>query len=142
MIGAEDPPLVVNKGVEVGSAAVAKPDMAVVHLVLDEHIGLKGIPDSAPGGPELREQLRKFYLEHGFRIMAGAYSESLHTVNANSARRSASDRKLRGRSAGSGWNDPRRESVFRRSSSGWDSRSSSPRRTGWIIAATLRSPHA
>lgn len=82
MIGAEDPPLVVNKGVEVGSTAVAKPDMAVVHLILDEHIGLEGIPDSAPGGPELREQLRKFYLAHGFRIMAGAYSESLHTVNA------------------------------------------------------------
>lgn len=82
IIGAESPPLVVSKGVEVGSAAVAKPDIAVVHLVLDEHIGLEGIPDSAPGGPELREQLRKFYLEHGFRIMAGAYSESLHTVNA------------------------------------------------------------
>ena len=82
MIGAEGPPLVVSKGVEVGSTAVAKPDIAVVHLILDEHIGLEGIPDSAPGGPELREQLRKFYLEHGFRIMAGAYSESLHTVNA------------------------------------------------------------
>jgi hypothetical protein len=82
MIGAEGPPLVVSKGVEVGSAAVARPDIAVVHLILDEHIGMEGIPDSAPGGPELREQLRKFYVERGFRLMAGAYSESLHTVNA------------------------------------------------------------
>jgi hypothetical protein len=78
MTGAEHRQLVVDKTVELGSVA----DLAVVHLVLDEHIGLEGIPDSAPGGPELREQLRTFYLERGFRIMAGAYSESLHTVNA------------------------------------------------------------
>ncbi|HEY1386678.1 MAG TPA: hypothetical protein VGF43_23845 [Dongiaceae bacterium] len=82
MMGAESRPPVVNKTVQVGSAASATPDIAVVHLVLDEHIGLEGIPESVPGGPELQAQLRSFYLGHGFRIMAGAYSESLHTVNA------------------------------------------------------------
>jgi hypothetical protein len=68
--------------VRTASAMPAKAEFAIVHLVLDEHIGLEGIPDSAPRGAEMRGQLRKFYLDHGFRIFGGAYSESLHTVNA------------------------------------------------------------
>ncbi|HEY1382732.1 MAG TPA: hypothetical protein VGF43_03910 [Dongiaceae bacterium] len=63
-------------------AAKSQPEIALVHVILDEHIGLDGIPDSLPRGPRMREQLRRFYVENGFRILAGAYSESLHTVNA------------------------------------------------------------
>lgn len=59
-----------------------KPDLAIIHLILDEHIGIEGIPDSVPKGPEARERLRQFYLGHGFHIFGGAYSESLHTYNA------------------------------------------------------------
>ena len=62
--------------------APGEADFALVHLILDEHIGLDGIPDSLPRGPEMREQLRKFYVGHGFRIFSGAYSEHLHTVYA------------------------------------------------------------
>lgn len=55
---------------------------ALVHLILDEHIGLDGIPASVPRGEEMRAQLRDFYVGHGFRIFAGAYSESMRTVHA------------------------------------------------------------
>ena len=58
------------------------PDIALVHVILDEHIGLEGIPRSEPQGPEMRERLQAFYVDHGFRILGGAYSESLHTVNS------------------------------------------------------------
>jgi hypothetical protein len=60
----------------------ATADFAVVHLILDEHIGLDGIPVSVPGGAEMRAQLRDFYVGKGFRIFAGAYSESMRTVHA------------------------------------------------------------
>jgi hypothetical protein len=65
-----------------GSEIPADMDLAVVHLILDEHIGLEGIPESVPGAAALRDRLRTFYSGHGFRVFAGAYSESLHTVNA------------------------------------------------------------
>jgi hypothetical protein len=73
---------VTSETVQAEPAAAAKPDLAIVHLILDEHIGLEGIPDHVPGGPEMREKLRSFYLAHGFRLFGGAYSESMHTVNA------------------------------------------------------------
>lgn len=71
-----------SQPIQAAPAATAKPEIALVHLILDEHIGLEGIPDIAPRGPEMREQLRTFYVSHGFRVLAGAYSESLHTVNS------------------------------------------------------------
>ncbi|WP_119302976.1 hypothetical protein [Dongia deserti] len=75
-------PAAAGSAVQTGAMATKKSDIAVVHLILDEHIGLEAIPDFVPRGPEAREQLRTFYLRHGFRLLAGAYSESLHTVNS------------------------------------------------------------
>ena len=75
-------PASADQPVKIGSELPATADFAVVHLILDEHIGLEGIPDSVPGAAAMRERLRTFYNGHGFRIFAGAYSESLHTVNA------------------------------------------------------------
>ena len=46
----------------------------VVHLVLDAHSGLDGIPMDIEGGPELRQALLNFYLENGFRVFGSAYS--------------------------------------------------------------------
>lgn len=60
----------------------ATAEFALVHLILDEHIGLDGIPASVPRGEEMRAQLRDFYVGNGFRIFAGAYSESMRTVHA------------------------------------------------------------
>lgn len=64
------------------AGGTTKPDIAIVHVIMDEHIGVEGIPDSVPGGPEIRERLRQFYAGRGFRVFGGAYSEALHTVNA------------------------------------------------------------
>ncbi len=60
----------------------AKPDFAIIHVILDEHIGLEGIPDSLPRGVQERARLRQFYVTHGFRVFGGAYSEAMHRVNA------------------------------------------------------------
>jgi hypothetical protein len=57
------------------AAAAAAP--AILHIILDEHIGLAGIPD-----PAAREELARFYTARGFRLFARAYSNHFHTVNA------------------------------------------------------------
>lgn len=60
-----------------GRPAAAASAPAIVHLVLDEHIGLAGIAD--PAG---REELGRFYTARGFRLFGRAYSRHFHTVNA------------------------------------------------------------
>jgi hypothetical protein len=53
-----------------------------VHLIVDEHIGIEGIPADLPGGPALREELRTFYAERGFALAGGAYSQYFDTTNS------------------------------------------------------------
>ncbi len=52
----------------------------VLHLVLDEHAGLEGFSTRIDGGAELRDQLRAFYAERGFRLYAKAYSRHAETA--------------------------------------------------------------
>jgi len=66
----------------VGTSLGPTDDLAIVHIILDEHIGLEGLPASIQGGMELRQTLHDFYIDHGFAVFGGAYSESLHTINA------------------------------------------------------------
>lgn len=47
----------------------------VVHLLLDEFAGIEGIPIEIPGGKELREELRTFFIANGFRLFGNAVSE-------------------------------------------------------------------
>lgn len=47
----------------------------IVHLILDEHAGLAGIPSDMPGGSELRESLKELYQSNGFRLFGNAISE-------------------------------------------------------------------
>ncbi len=54
----------------------------IVHLVLDEHIGIEGIPIEIGIGQELKESLVEFYLGHGFRLYGGAYSRYMNSYNA------------------------------------------------------------
>ena len=66
-----------------GTAAqidAAKP--AIVHLILDEHIGIEGLPNDDPDAIRLRTQLQDFYLKAGFATYGGAYSEHMRTMNA------------------------------------------------------------
>jgi hypothetical protein len=57
----------------------------IVHLVLDEHIGIEGIPQSIDGGETLKSHLKKFFSDKGFRVFGKAYSNffSTHLTLAN-----------------------------------------------------------
>ena len=54
----------------------------ILHLILDEHIGLKGLERMEPDGKNLSDQLRQSYIAAGFAVYGGAYSEHMRTVNA------------------------------------------------------------
>jgi hypothetical protein len=63
--------------------APARPQLPVlVHLILDEHIGIEGIPEDVPHGGEMREFVRGFFETYGFRIFGRAYSRYANTYNA------------------------------------------------------------
>lgn len=51
----------------------------VVHIVLDEHIGIEGVPVDLPGGAALRADLLDFYVGNGFRIYGKAFSQYHNT---------------------------------------------------------------
>jgi hypothetical protein len=51
----------------------------VVHLILDEHIGLDGLPKELPESAAVERWLTDAYLQAGFRLYAGAYSEYFDT---------------------------------------------------------------
>ncbi|MCI3953913.1 MAG: hypothetical protein K0R53_3413, partial [Burkholderiales bacterium] len=54
----------------------------LLHLILDEHIGVEGLVGDAPEPTAIRQELTDFYVRKGFRLFGGAYSEYLHTVNS------------------------------------------------------------
>ena len=61
----------------------ARPQLPIlVHLILDEHIGIEGIPEDVPHGREMREFLREFFDTYGFRLFARAYSRYTDTQNS------------------------------------------------------------
>jgi len=64
------------------SAAKSVPFPRIIHLILDEHIGLEGIPIDIPGGAELKARLLKFYQQYGFLTFGGAYSHYFLTENS------------------------------------------------------------
>ena len=47
----------------------------ILHLVLDEHIGLAGMNERRPGGERLARDLEAFYTGYGFRLFSQAYSQ-------------------------------------------------------------------
>lgn len=51
----------------------------VVHIVFDGHIGIEGIPKDIPGGEVLSNDIREFYLNHGFRVFGRTYSKHFIT---------------------------------------------------------------
>jgi hypothetical protein len=54
----------------------------VVHLVLDEQIGIAGLPVDVSGGRELRAELRDFYRHYGFSLFGRAFSPYSQTIDA------------------------------------------------------------
>jgi hypothetical protein len=55
---------------------------AIVHIILDEHIGIEGLPKNDPDARRLAGELRSFYRNGGFSLYGGAYSEHMRTANA------------------------------------------------------------
>lgn len=66
----------------VAPAAPAAKRPALLHLILDEHIGIEGLPADHPATPAMKQALSDFYLSRGFRLYGRAYSEHFHTVNS------------------------------------------------------------
>jgi hypothetical protein len=63
--------------------APARPQLPIlVHLILDEHIGVEGISDDVPHGRGMRKFLREFFDMYGFRVFARAYSRYSQTRNS------------------------------------------------------------
>ena len=72
--------IVSEQGVATGSSENAPP--LLIHLLLDEHIGVEGLPPEIPATRALREELIEFYTSHGFRLFGGAYSQYANTYNS------------------------------------------------------------
>ena len=78
---------------------------AVLHIILDEHIGVEGLRSDNPASPAMKAFLKEFYISHGFRLFGRAHSEYLQTVNSvpqilNYGGRSNGAASLSGGSAG------------------------------------------
>ena len=54
----------------------------LIHLLLDEHIGVEGLPPEIPAARALRAELIEFYTSRGFRLFGGAYSQYANTFNS------------------------------------------------------------
>jgi len=54
----------------------------LIHIILDEHIGIDGIPTGLHGGKALQEKLIDFYRTHGFQLFSGAFSHYAQTYNS------------------------------------------------------------
>jgi hypothetical protein len=46
----------------------------IVHIILDEHIGIEGIPPDVQHGRETKALLKSFFRSYGFRLFGHAYS--------------------------------------------------------------------
>jgi hypothetical protein len=66
-----------------GPSPPARPQLPIlVHLMLDEHIGLEGLPEDVPHGRQMRGFLREFFDRYGFHVFARAYSHYASTNNS------------------------------------------------------------
>lgn len=84
------------------NAATNRP--AIIHVLLDEHIGIEGFHKS-PSGIQTAAKLRAFYADNDFTLYGKAYSQHMHTVNAvphilNFGEKSAQDANRQGATIG------------------------------------------
>lgn len=75
-------PLQAFSGVAVGTRPVREELPPVIVLILDEHIGLEGIPLEIDGGAEVRKAVSDLYESHGFRLYPRAYSQYGNTTDS------------------------------------------------------------
>lgn len=79
--GNPDSHRIVSERTSAASSGNAEPPL-LIHLLLDEHIGVEGLPAEIPGTRALRPELIDFYTSHGFRLFGGAYSQYSNTYNS------------------------------------------------------------
>ena len=68
----------VNQSRTVGSNVPPR----IIHLILDEHIGIEGIPTNMDLGKAVKERITNFYRQYDFFVYGGAHSHYLYTMNA------------------------------------------------------------
>jgi len=67
---------------KVTSLTPGNPNLPVIlHIILDEHIGVEGIPEQFDPDGCHAAQLRDFYLDHNFSVFGRAYSRYFNTWN-------------------------------------------------------------
>ncbi|NOU10863.1 MAG: hypothetical protein HOO98_12730 [Nitrospira sp.] len=54
----------------------------LIHLILDEHLGIEGIPDDTDYAKALKRKIKQFYQRYGFELYGGAYSYYLDTEDS------------------------------------------------------------
>jgi hypothetical protein len=79
--GTSGPQGIVSERTAAAASGNAEPPL-LIHLLLDEHIGVEGLPPEIPGARALRPELIDFYTSRGFRLFGGAYSQYANTFNS------------------------------------------------------------
>jgi len=79
--GSSGPQGIVSERTASAGSGTAEPPL-LIHLLLDEHIGVEGLPPEIPGASTLRPELIEFYTSRGFRLFGGAYSQYANTFNS------------------------------------------------------------
>ena len=51
----------------------------LIHLILDEHLGIEAIPDDTDYARQLKHKIKQFYERYGFQLYGGAYSHYFET---------------------------------------------------------------
>lgn len=54
----------------------------VIHLILDEHLGIEGIPLDTDYARKLKRKIKELYQRYGFKLYGGAYSHYFETVDS------------------------------------------------------------
>ncbi len=81
MRGNPDAHRIVSERTATAGSGNAEPPL-LIHLLLDEHIGVEGLPAEIPAAQALRPELIEFYTSRGFRLFGGAYSQYANTYNS------------------------------------------------------------
>jgi len=79
VVGVEDVSSDVRFAAKASQYAKGGNKPVIVHIVLDEHIGLNGVPPNQPGGKKFIRAIRSSYEKLDYTLFENAYSEHSYT---------------------------------------------------------------